>query len=66
MDYRKFGVNYGAYRTENCPDCVCYNCKKDCRIDFCNTHCSMCQIVEGNGKRSVCLYEYSTNQKKEG
>ena len=63
MNYRKFGVNYGAYLTESCPDCICYGCKKDCKVDFCKTHCDMCVVVEGNGKRERCLYEHTTGKK---
>ena len=65
MDYKKFSSIYGAHRTENCHNCVCYTCKRSCKVDFCKTHCDMCVVVEGNGKRDKCLYEYST-QKKEG
>lgn len=56
MTSDKLSRIYGDNRIEECGRCICNRCKRPEKTSFCKTHCDMCIVVEGNGKRDKCLY----------
>ena len=57
MNSDKFRAIYeDSGRVENCSKCVCNRCRREEKTSFCKSHCDMCIVVDGNGKRETSFY----------